>query len=1195
MIFLILLCCLSWSALAVDGKNQPLTLYTRQVPAEFSFQLKDEDWRWLGLKKTLNVATWNPQNPPIDIILKPNIYEGISADYLSIVSAQLGLKINVYRYSNRDEAFNALAAGEVDTVMDDPGTPPRDEQLFTESDEYIENNPALVIKDIPSNSRVSTDKAFTLGVAQDYLTDKQIENYYPSAKIIRYSSNQSAISALVLDKVDAMLGNITTASFQIDRNYNNILSLKEVLPVTGSGATFVVRKQDDVLLHAINTVLKAVPPLQDDAIINSWFLGPDFSWLKKPIIFTEQEESWLKKHPVINVLASPYFAPIIMQGSNGEFHGISHDLLNLIGLRTGLKFQYIAANDTDEMLKKVQSDEADMISAISYSKERSEDVSYTRPFLFAPFVLVVRNNAGAPKDLIGKLKIATTRGNTLVDSLTRQHPDITWVYAANSTLAMRLVDEGKVDGAINNQVSADYMIQRYFSGKLRIASRVGESPAEISFALGRKDRELESILNKILADIQPRSYAKILNKWQGIPDTPLQTWRLYSTQYFIMFALALLLAASTLIWAWSLRRTMKVKQQAQAELLAQLNFRDTLLDGSPTPIYVVDSSGEVISRNKAWLAFFSHASQGDLNLSLNDRRQPLSVILPSLLSLFEHPEHPEGEVHLENINVYNGKETRLIAHWAVPLRENNDNVRGVICGWQDITSRERLLEELSTARIQAEQASKEKSRFLATMSHEIRTPISAIIGLLELAQNVRKLDNPDGEAIRLAYSSSQSLLELIGDVLDMAKIESGNLELTPEWVDPKRLINSALRIFDGLARQKGLTLLAEAEIAEELEVWIDPQRLKQILFNYLSNAIKFTHTGTVGISLKSSVKTNENIKLHISVYDSGIGMSEEDRRQLFVPFKQLEEGKKQTGSGLGLVISAELLRQMDGEFNIESHPGEGTTITLTFEVKYRSVETNNVGINEQLTLSENNTQHSEKISVLIVDDHPTNRLLLRRQLELMGHKVIEVEDGSMALEKWHKEPVDLIITDCEMPVMNGKELAAAIRLTEVPAVIWGLTANAQQDERNACLDAGMDECIFKPVSIEQLSMLINDYFSQLSGYEELNELLDLENIRKIMGGDERLIIDTLRNTCAENNKDLAMLKLALDKADWESVDKHSHRIAGAAEVLGANAIVMLCTELQHETNRDEAYERMLVLYRRLENQLLELQEAVELL
>lgn len=508
----ILLCVVSLPAFSIDDKPQSMALYTRQEPADFSFQLKDEDWRWLGIKKTLNVATWNPQNPPIDVVLKPNIYEGISADYLAIVGAQLGLKVNVVRYANRNEALDALANGDVDTVVDDPGTPLGDDNLFSESEEFIENNPALVMKDIPGDNKVSVDKPFMLGVAQDYLTDRQVKDFYPNARIVRYSSNQSAITALVLNKVDAMMGNITTVSFQIDRNYNNILSVKEVFPVTGSGATIVVRKQDDVLLRTINTVLKSVPPLQDDAIINSWFLGPDFSWLKKPVVFDDQELAWIKNHPVIKVLASPFFAPIMMQDSNGEFHGISRDLLNLIALRTGLKFQYIAVNDTNAMLEKINGDEADIVAASSYSQQRSEGVSYTRPYLFAPYVLVVRNSENAPSELRDKLKIATTRGNAMVESLTRKYPGITWVYAANSSLAMRMVDEGKADGAINNQVSAEYMIQRYFSGKLGIASRVGESPAEISFAVGRQDRELESIFNKILADIHPRSYAKILNK-----------------------------------------------------------------------------------------------------------------------------------------------------------------------------------------------------------------------------------------------------------------------------------------------------------------------------------------------------------------------------------------------------------------------------------------------------------------------------------------------------------------------------------------------------------------------------------------------------------------------------------------------------------------------------------------------------------
>ncbi|MGH8463204.1 MAG: ATP-binding protein, partial [Pseudomonas sp.] len=339
----------------------------------------------------------------------------------------------------------------------------------------------------------------------------------------------------------------------------------------------------------------------------------------------------------------------------------------------------------------------------------------------------------------------------------------------------------------------------------------------------------------------------------------------------------------------------------------------------------------------------------------------------------------------------NGEEDRLILHWLTSCRMPDELPATLICGWQDITESRQLMKALQVEKDKAIDASQAKSRFLASMSHEIRTPVSSIMGFLELLTTRKQSAEEAKDTIELAYSTAQTLIGLIGDVLDMEKIESGNFTLTPEWVDLDPLIHTTVANFDGLARQKNLRLTVDCRLEAGKTLWLDPQATKQVLANLLSNAVKFTQEGGVEVMAHTQALGEERVYLSLSVRDSGPGISAGEQQQLFKPFSQTQVGKRNIGSGLGLVICREMVERMAGQMSIASQPGMGTTMMVTLMTQ-SSDHAPAVPL-----IAEQQATLPAALRILIAEDNPTNRLLLRRQLDMLGYHVDEAEDGLQAL------------------------------------------------------------------------------------------------------------------------------------------------------------------------------------------------------
>ena len=1141
-----------------------LTVLGRSTLQDSQLHLSPADLKLLKAKKQLRVGTSEPDYPPFDITNHNKEFEGISADYLTLISQLLTLQIQVLRYPNRTEVIRALKRGDIDLLASANGFEAADPDLQL-SEPYTLDQPTLVARSNDSPLVDPTLAGKTVAMLDHYLPLSAVQAFYPDATFKLYPSVLNAVGAVAFSNADLYMGDSVTASYLINKSYLNNVQLVDFSRMEVNNFSFAATHRNKQLLHLVNAALQAIPSSEQMTIARRWNAGGVSISGTHKVQFSVDEHRWLAQHPRLKVVMNEDFLPFTFFDEQERFRGLSADVIAKISLRTGLKFDPQKGASVDAMITSVNQGEADLLAALTPSTDRERRVSLSRPYLSTPFVLVTRNLPDSPnnlQDLSGK-RLAIISGNASREMIAREFPTVQIVEAKSLDDAFSLLAKGSVDASVSTLISARYLVARNYPDQLKISATVGARAAQLAFAVDHASPILLSIINKALLSISPEEMDELTNRWRSPVVLDDSYWSKHRAVILQGFALAAVLLLSACVWIALLRRQVLRRKRAERALSAQLEFDRVLISGAPHPTYVRDREGRLLLCNKAYRDVFG----------VDDERQLLgTTVIQSLLSSEEQAQ----EYHRDYLSVMEADEPMLrdrlivlpsgevltIYHWILPFRGSEGSVDGLIGGWVDVSDRQRLVEQLHAAKQEADNANRAKTTFLTTMSHEIRTPMNAVLGMLEMASRKSEQGIFDRAAIDVASGAAKELLALIGDVLDIARIESGRQSLAPDSANPYQLLNSVARVFDGLAREKAITLKLDIHPALDRNVLIDAMRFKQIIANLLSNAIKFTAEGGVRITAHAlSAESTQPMQLSVSIVDTGVGICEADQQRLFSPFSQA--GKQQQGSGLGLVISRSLIEMMGGSLELISSPAAGTRVTVRLVLPAANEASSQAC--EPLDIVP-----GQPLRVLVVDDYAANRLVLSQQLAYLGHEVLEACDGVQALAVWNEQPFDIVLTDCDMPSMNGYQLAEAIRQTEQargePAcLLLGFTANAVAEEKQRCLEAGMDECLFKPISLAQLSarlqQLQTQYFSDETSTELTRASLD-SHLKTLALGNLSALKTLYEELTSSTHTDIQQITELLARDDRTGLAHLAHRVKGGARLIRYEQLILTCENLE---------------------------------
>lgn len=1245
------------------------------------------------VKLTPQEAEWIAAHPVIEVgIFAGNHYpleawvagapEGLGVDYAKLLAGRVGLRVQFRPFT----AWEAVSQGETPASLDLlVGQSNGFSNHFDYLNPYVQTQFVLVARRGDLKIRSQADLAHAR-IAVERISvgyTRIVKSHFPDATLVFSDAGEEALDMVAQGFADAYIGVSARTRWLLSEREQDDLSTLATLPDLGPVQPSLAIPGDRPLL--VTLLRKAADSVSSDEMSNlrsRWGYDAD---LNTPIPLghglSDEDRQWLSGLGTIRVGYETDRYPYSFMDRNGALSGLAGDYLAVIKQKLDLRVELVPARDLDELQRRVAANEVDLVAAAMPADFDAATMTFTRPYERFPEVIVTRVRGPAiagPEDLRGK-KVSVREEAGLIAGLKLLLPRSTLVPVVSNEAGLNMLEKGEVAAYIGTLPAIDALIRDRYAASLRVVAPAGLDQ-DISFGVSRSKLPLARLIDQTFAGMKASERQAMRSRWLRADYSYGAPWR------WVLIGLLISATIFAIIGiAYKRMRDAEARARASEQRLVDTNENlpgvviRLLIDALDRRTYEYVSGPTMAMFGMSREDILSGHSR-PFDAAIDADREIVRDVVERYLQL-KHAEVMEFRTCVRG----NIRWIRAVGGEPKPTGQGS-HFWSLYCA--DVTVEKEQERRLKEAKATAEAAVAAKGAFLAMMSHEIRTPMAGVLGLVELLSKT-PLNTEQSNMLGMVQDSSVALLQILDDILDFSRIEAERLELEPDAFDLRLLTDSAVGTFAARARQKELKLYLVQDWRLASQYRGDANRIRQIVNNLLSNALKFTSQGHVVLRVELLGESADGQQLRFSVTDTGMGISVDQLNRLFQPFMQAETStaRRFGGTGLGLAICRRLAQLMGGDVKLTSELGRGTS--ASFEVTLPVLQAGGViaGIDQKRALictrdpmlerelanafsamgcsvmeidADDVTEFiaddadiyiadaalieqgvsvlgvptihvladtdprgfyeesgrmmlcgspllwrstvdacritlglsarvnpqafstapgARAIHVLVAEDHPINRAVIERQLDLLGYIHTVVEDGQQAWDALAASRFDLLITDCHMPVLDGYALAQRIRRQEEETgahlPIIALSASALPEEVDKCHRTGMDDFLAKPVQLEELQKKIAAFVTGVVRESRTSDSAYADKLAYLCdvfgsAGQLKILLEGLQE---EGDADVAKLDAAIAEGDEEKQRNVLHRLIGALRLIDPRVLEGTC-EHSMSARRDAVVERL---------------------
>lgn len=988
-------------------------------------------------------------------------HSGIAASYVALIEQYSGLQIEVQTDTWHDVLEN-LQNKTLHGLSCVVSTDER-QQYINFTHPYLAVPTAVYLRqEEAAITDISELQGRSVALNKSSYLNEWMATEYPDIELYLTTSNKEAIEAVSYGQADAYIGNVVVADYMVNQSLITNLKLALPLDIFQTSVSLGIRKDLPELTSIIKKSLAIISADQHQAIRKQW-IAHEY----EQVSLLPSERDFLSRNQRITYKPGSKGMPLEGTNAQGAYSGINADFLQQIEQLLGIEFDAVVGDLNQPALM-----------TFSHKQDAAllEDFMALPSHLTTDVVMVMNSDTPFVKDLgqIRKLKIGVLKDASFVDEVGQIYPKIALQSIEDFNQAVNALNQGMIDALLMPFAEARYQLNSQSIGYLKIVGKTQFTVA-YHFYVSKQYPELVSVLQKSLAAISTEDKAQIVDNWLALDI-------LEKRSYGLAIAVALVLSGVLFIivfWNRRMMREINARMKTEEALAAEKENFEIMFEQSGDANLIFQNSA-IIACNQAVVDMFG----------MEDKQE----LLDSGFENWLPKQQANGEDSVPFIERMLHQSIRKMNHrfeclikrkdgstfWADAIftRIKYNGTSALYVVWRDVTEQKNMAEKLLIASKEAEEANQAKSVFLANMSHEIRTPMNAIIGFTELLEE--QIKEPHLKSyVKTIKSAGGTLLMLINDILDLSKIEAGKIESQIMAFNPHEYFDDIAQIFSINMQKKGLQLILEIDDSVPEQLSLDINHLRQVLFNLLGNAIKFSEMGFIHLLVSTYNQKTATTGLKIVVQDQGIGIPLEEQEHIFEAFEQQrnQDRNRFSGTGLGLAISKKLIEQMGGEISVESEVGSGAS----FIIKMPNIASSESHSGQEFSVShmgkQNKSYEFHRGILLVVDDNYHNRALIAEHFADSEVTTIHAENGLDAVNCVEKYAVDLVLMDIRMPVMDGYEAASKIKSIDSDIPIVALTASVLKSDHDRIKQGKFDGFLPKPIIKSRLMEMVSQFIS----------------------------------------------------------------------------------------------------------------------